>query len=291
MLKGSIVALITPMREDGRIDYPSLEKLIDFHVENHTDGIVSVGTSGESATLDIDQQIEVIGKTVEMAAGRIPIIAGTGGNSTSEAVELTARAAQMDIYACLLVVPYYNKPTQHGLYQHFKHIAEAVDIPQILYNVPGRTALDMDNDTVIALSKIANIVGIKDATGDVSRVAELASGCGDAFVLYSGDDATTLAFIAAGGHGCISVTANVAPRYMHDMCLAAIAGDMEHAAQLNDRLNLLHSTLFLESNPIPAKWALYEMGYVEKGIRLPLTVFSKQYHARLRDAMEHAQVI
>ena len=291
MLKGSLVALITPMYEDRSIDYNSLKKLIDFHVENQTDGIISVGTSGESATLDIDQQIDIIGKTVEMADGRIPVIAGTGGNSTSEAIELTRRAAQLDVYACLLVVPYYNKPTQHGLYQHFKKIAETIDIPQILYNVPGRTALDMDNDTVVDLSRIPNIIGIKDATADISRVAEFASRCGDGFVLYSGDDATTLAFIAEGGHGCISVTANVAPKLMHEMCMAALAGDMERASQLNNQLSLLHVALFLESNPIPAKWALYEMGYITKGIRLPLTEFSGKYRDQLRDAMAHARVI
>ena len=291
MLKGSLVALITPMYEDRSIDYNSLKKLIDFHVENQTDGIISVGTSGESATLDIDQQIDIIGKTVEVADGRIPVIAGTGGNSTSEAIELTRRAAQLDVYACLLVVPYYNKPTQHGLYQHFKKIAETVDIPQILYNVPGRTALDMDNDTVVDLSRIPNIIGIKDATADISRVAEFASRCGDGFVLYSGDDATTLAFIAEGGHGCISVTANVAPKLMHEMCMAALAGDMERASQLNNQLSLLHVALFLESNPIPAKWALYEMGYITKGIRLPLTEFSGKYRDQLRDAMAHARVI
>ncbi len=290
MLKGSLVALITPMEEDGSIDYSGLKKLVDFHVENRTAGIISVGTSGESATLDIEQQLEVIGKTVEMAAGRIPIIAGTGGNSTSEAVELTSRVVKLGIYACLLVVPYYNKPTQHGLYQHFKYIAEAVDIPQILYNVPGRTALDMNNDTVAELSRIPNIVGIKDATGDISRVAEFVSRCGPDFALYSGDDATTLAFIAAGGHGCISVTANVAPKLMHEMCAAAIAGELAHAKELNGRLEPLHAALFLESNPIPVKWALYEMGYAKKGIRLPLTAFSEKYHDQLRDAMAHAQV-
>ncbi|WP_424946765.1 4-hydroxy-tetrahydrodipicolinate synthase [Candidatus Spongiihabitans sp.] len=288
MLKGSLVALITPMEEDGGIDYVALKKLVDFHVENQTDGIISVGTSGESATLDIDQQIEIIGKTVEMAAGRIPVIAGTGGNSTSEAVELTRRAAQLDVYACLLVVPYYNKPTQHGLYQHFEHIAEAVDIPQILYNVPGRTALDMNNDTVADLSRIPNIVGIKDATGDISRVAEFVSRCGQDFALYSGDDATTLAFIAEGGHGCISVTANVAPKLMHEMCAAAIAGDLARAEKLNGQLAPLHAALFLESNPIPVKWALYEMGYVKKGIRLPLTALSEKYRDQLRDAMAHS---
>lgn len=289
MLKGSLVALITPMEEDGSIDYSGLKKLVDFHVASQTDGIISVGTSGESATLDIAQQLEVIGKTVELADGRIPVIAGTGGNATSEAVELTSRAAALGVYACLLVVPYYNKPTQHGLYQHFKYIAETVDIPQILYNVPGRTALDMNNDTVVQLCKIPNIVGIKDATGDIARVAEFVGRCGSDFALYSGDDATTLAFIAEGGHGCISVTANVAPKLMHEMCSAALAGDMARAEQLNSQLAPLHAALFLESNPIPVKWALYEMGYVKQGIRLPLTTFSEKYHEQLRAAMAHAQ--
>ncbi len=291
MLKGSLVALITPMEEDGSIDYRGLQKLVDFHVENQTDGIISVGTSGESATLDIDQQIEVIGRTVEMAAGRIPIIAGTGGNSTTEAVELTSRAAELGVYACLLVVPYYNKPTQHGLYQHFEFIAESVDIPQILYNVPGRTALDMANDTVVDLARIPNIVGIKDATGDIPRVADFVNKCGSDFALYSGDDATTLQFIIAGGHGCISVTANVVPGLMHEMCIAAIAGEMDNATQLNQRLDPLHTALFLESNPIPVKWALCEMGYVKKGIRLPLTEFSEKFHAQLKAAMSNAGVV
>lgn len=290
MLKGSLVAIITPMQEDGSVDYLALKKLVEFHVENQTDGIISVGTSGESATLDINQQLEVISNTMEMAAGRIPIIAGTGGNSTSEAMELTSRAAQLGVYACLLVVPYYNKPTQHGLYQHFKYIAESVDIPQILYNVPGRTALDMNNDTVVQLAKIPNIIGIKDATGDVSRVAEFVSRCGEGFALYSGDDATTLAFIAEGGHGCVSVTANVAPKLMHEMCTAAIAGDMVRAEALNARLAPLHAALFLESNPIPVKWALYEMGFVKKGIRLPLTAFSEKYRDQLLAAMMQAEV-
>ena len=291
MLKGSLVALITPMDDQGNIDYVALKNLIDFHVESQTDGLISVGTSGESATLDIDLQIEVIAKTMELAAGRIPIIAGTGGNSTVEAVELTERAAALGVDACLLVVPYYNKPTQHGLYQHFKYIAEAVDVPQILYNVPGRTSLDMVNDTIVDLSKIPNIIGVKEASGDVSRVADLLSRCGDDFGLYSGDDGTTLDFIAEGGHGCISVTANVAPKLMHEMCFAAIAGDMDRASEINQRLDPLHSALFLESNPIPAKWALFEMGYTTKGIRLPLTVFSDKYHDELRAAMSTAGVL
>ena len=211
-ISGSIVALVTPMFEDGSIDYASLGRLVDFHVDNGTDGIVSVGTSGESATLDMDEQIEVIAQTVAFAAGRIPVIAGTGGNSTAEALELTERAAALGVQACLLVVPYYNKPTQHGLVRHFTHIAERVEVPLLLYNVPGRTALDMANDTVVRLAQVPNIVGLKDATADISRVAELAAGCGPGFTLYSGDDATTLALIKAGGHGCISVTANVAPQ-------------------------------------------------------------------------------
>ncbi|NKB62345.1 MAG: 4-hydroxy-tetrahydrodipicolinate synthase [Gammaproteobacteria bacterium] len=290
MLKGSIVAIVTPMLEDGRIDYDGLEKLVDFHVESKTDGIVSVGTSGESATMDIDEQIEVIAKTVEMARSRIPIIAGTGANSTSEALELTSRAAALGVEACLLVVPYYNKPTQHGLYEHFKLLAEQVDIPQILYNVPGRTSLDMQNDTVVELSKISNIIGIKDATADIPRVADFVARCAPGFALYSGDDATTLEFIKAGGHGCISVTANVAPAKMHEMCQAALAGDMVTAETLNDQLDGLHGSLFLESNPIPAKWAVSELGFMGKGIRLPLTEFSAEYHQAVRDAMARAGV-
>ncbi len=291
MLKGSLVALITPMQADGSIDYAALEKLVNFHVENQTGGIVSVGTSGEASTLDIDLQIQVIATTVEMAAGRIPVIAGTGGNSTTEAVELTSRAAALNVYACLLVVPYYNKPTQHGLYQHFKRIAEAVDTRQILYNVPGRTSLDMHNDTIVDLARIPNIIGVKEASGNVSRVADLAGRCGKEFALYSGDDGTTLNFIARGGHGCISVTANVAPKLMSEMCRAAIAGDMTRATGINQCLQPLHAALFLESNPIPVKWALAEMGYVAAGIRLPLTVFSEKFHAELRAAMRHAGVM
>jgi len=269
MIKGSLVALITPMFEDGSVDYDGLKKLVDFHVENATDAIISVGTSGESATMDIPEQLEVIARTVEFAAGRIPVIAGTGGNSTTEALELTEKAAALDIEACLLVVPYYNKPTQEGLYQHFKYIAERVDIPQILYNVPGRTALDMDNDTVVRLSEVENITGIKDATADVPRVADFVARCGPDFSLYSGDDATTLEFIKAGGHGCISVTANIAPAKMHQMCTAALAGDHATAEKLNDELDGLHSELFVE----------------------PLTWFSQPYHDQLEAAMQRAGVL
>ena len=291
MIKGSLVALITPMFEDGSVDYDGLKKLVDFHVENATDAIISVGTSGESATMDIPEQLEVIARTVEFAAGRIPVIAGTGGNSTTEALELTEKAAALDIEACLLVVPYYNKPTQEGLYQHFKYIAERVDIPQILYNVPGRTALDMHNDTVVRLSEVENITGIKDATADVPRVADFVARCGPDFSLYSGDDATTLEFIKAGGHGCISVTANIAPAKMHQMCTAALAGDHATAEKLNDELDGLHSELFVESNPIPAKWAANRMGLIGKGIRLPLTWFSQPYHDQLEAAMQRAGVL
>ncbi|MCY3769171.1 MAG: 4-hydroxy-tetrahydrodipicolinate synthase [Gammaproteobacteria bacterium] len=291
MLTGSLVAMITPMDEEGGIDYHGLRKLVDFHVENQTDAIIATGTTGESATLDIDEQIDVIGKTVDFAAGRIPIVAGTGGNSTSEALELTQRAAALGVHACLLVVPYYNKPTQHGLYLHFRHLAEAVDVPQILYNVPSRTALDMENDTVVKLAQIPNIAGIKDATSDIPRVGDFKARCGDDFAIYSGNDDTALQLIEAGGHGCISVTANVAPGMMHEMCSAAVSGDLERARKLNARLDPLHDALFLESNPIPAKWALHEMGYVAKGIRLPLTVFSGQYHEQLRQAMRTAGVL
>lgn len=291
MLKGSLVAIVTPMELDGSIDYPALQNLIDFHVESGTDGIVSVGTTGESATLTIDEQIEIISKTLDGVGGRVPVIAGTGGNSTSEAVELTFRAAKLGVYACLLVVPYYNKPTQEGLYQHFKFIAEAVDIPQILYNVPGRTALDMVNDTVVRLSSIPNIIGIKDATSDIPRVRHCKDGCGEDFAVYSGSDDTVLDLIKAGGDGCISVTANVAPKQMHEMCKAALAGDFETAAKINASLDSLHDSLFHESNPIPVKWALSQMGYITEGIRLPLTVFSGQHHDGLRQAMKTAGVI
>ena len=291
MIKGSLVALVTPMFDDGRVDDDSLKKLVDFHVESGTDAIISVGTSGESATLDIPEQIDVIGKTVEYAAGRIPVIAGTGGNSTKEAMELTEQSAKFDIAACLLVVPYYNKPTQEGLYQHFRAIAEGVDIPQLLYNVPGRTSLDMGNDTVVRLSEVDNIIGIKDATADISRVADFRARCSADFVLYSGDDGTTLEFIKAGGDGCISVTANVAPAKMHQMCMAALEGDYPLADKLNDELDGLHGGLFLESNPMPAKWAVARLGLMPEGIRLPLTWFSDKYHGELEAAMQRAGVI
>ncbi len=288
MFHGSMVALVTPMQDDGSVDFDSLARLVEFHVENGTDAIVAMGTTGESATLDEKEHCQVISRVVEMAAGRIPVIAGTGANSTSEAIHLTRCAMAAGADACLLVTPYYNKPTQEGLYQHFRAVAEAVAVPQILYNVPGRTAVDMSNDTVERLASISNIVGIKDATGDMARGKDLVERCGDRIDIYSGDDATTLELMKLGGKGGISVTANVAPRDMHEMCSAALAGEVDKAAALNDRLMPLHQNLFIESNPIPVKWALHEMGLIPAGIRLPLTPFSESHHDTLRQAMKSA---
>ncbi|MDH5444837.1 MAG: 4-hydroxy-tetrahydrodipicolinate synthase [Gammaproteobacteria bacterium] len=291
MIQGSLVALVTPMLDDGSVDSGSLAQLIEFHIENGTDGIVAVGTTGESATLDEKEHCEVVRQVVEMVAGRIPVIAGTGSNSTREAISLTQCAKQAGVDACLLVTPYYNKPTQEGLYQHYKAVAEAVDIPQILYNVPGRTSVDMLTETVVRLSKVKNIVGVKEATGDIQRAKDILAQCGNEFALYSGDDATGMEFMLSGGHGVISVTSNVAPRTMHEMCVAAIAGDRETATLINDRLMGLHNKLFVEANPIPVKWALYEMGLIPNGIRLPLTVLSDSQHDVLRQAMQQAGVI
>lgn len=291
MLKGSLVAMITPMLDNGDVDHEGLGRLVEFHVESGTDAILSVGTTGESATLTIDEQIQVIGRTMECAAGRIPVIAGTGGNSTAEAIELTSRAAELGVHSCLLVVPYYNKPTQQGLYEHFSLIAETVDIPQILYNVPSRTVLDMANDTVVRLSAVPNIVGIKDATSDIPRVADLKQRCGGDFAVYSGNDDTALDLIKAGGDGCISVTANAAPALMHEMCMAAVDGDLGRADELDRQLAPLHGALFLETSPIPVKWALHEMGYIESGIRLPLTRFSSQYRDQLRCVMQDLGIL
>ena len=291
MIQGSLVALVTPMLDDGSVDSGSLAQLIEFHIENGTDGIVAVGTTGESATLDEKEHCEVVRQVVEMVAGRIPVIAGTGSNSTREAISLTQCAKQAGVDACLLVTPYYNKPIQEGLYQHYKAVAEAVDIPQILYNVPGRTSVDMLTETVVRLSKVKNIVGVKEATGDIQRAKDILAQCGNEFALYSGDDATGMEFMLSGGHGVISVTSNVAPRTMHEMCVAAIAGDRETATLINDRLMGLHNKLFVEANPIPVKWALYEMGLIPNGIRLPLTVLSDSQHDVLRQAMQQAGVI
>ncbi len=291
MFNGSMVALVTPMLEGGAIDFDSLTALIEFHIKQKTDAIVAVGTSGESATLDVDEHCAVIRHAVETAAGRIPVIAGTGANSTSEAIELTESAKASGATAALLVTPYYNKPTQEGLYQHYKLIAETVDIPQILYNVPGRTACDMLPETVGRLSQVDNIVGIKDATGDLSRVAIHQALCIDGFELYSGDDMTTVDFIALGGQGCISVTANVAPDRMHDMCMAALEGDLGRAREINAELIPLHRDLFLEANPIPVKWALHEMGRIGSAIRLPLTPLSESCRPVLVASMQAAGVL
>ncbi|MDX2504111.1 MAG: 4-hydroxy-tetrahydrodipicolinate synthase [Gammaproteobacteria bacterium] len=288
MFSGSMVALVTPMHADGGVDQESLAKLVEFHVENGTDAIVAVGTTGESATLNEKEHCQVIKLVVGMVNNRIAVIAGTGANSTSEAIELTQCAMQAGADAGLLVTPYYNKPTQEGLYQHFKKIAETVAIPQILYNVPGRTAVDMLPETVARLSGIANIVGIKEATGDLQRGKQIIDECGDKLDVYSGDDATAMELILLGARGDISVTANVAPRAMHEMCAAALAGDRETATAINNRLLALHSKLFVESNPIPVKWALYEMGLIPEGIRLPLTPLDAQYHDVIRDAIKQA---
>jgi 4-hydroxy-tetrahydrodipicolinate synthase len=285
-----MVALVTPMNADGSVSDASLAELVEFHIQKGTDAIVAVGTTGESATLDFDEHCLVIRKTVDLVAGRIPVIAGTGANSTSEAIELTRCAMQAGADACLLVTPYYNKPTQEGLYLHHRAIAEAVPIPQILYNVPGRTAVDMHNDTAVRLAEIANIVGLKDATGDLDRARDLVARCGDRIDLYSGDDATSMEFLLLGGKGVISVTANVVPAEMHQMCAAAIQGDRATAEAINARIELLHKNLFLEANPIPVKWALEQMGLIPEGIRLPLTRLSERYHAPVREALAAAGI-
>ncbi|WP_339474279.1 4-hydroxy-tetrahydrodipicolinate synthase [Pseudomonas sp. RL_5y_Pfl2_69] len=291
MIAGSMVALVTPMDAQGRLDWDALSKLVDFHLQEGTNAIVAVGTTGESATLDVNEHIEVIRHVVKQVAGRIPVIAGTGANSTREAIELTANAKAAGADACLLVTPYYNKPTQEGLYQHFKAIAEAVDIPQILYNVPGRTACDMLPATVVRLSTVPNIIGIKEATGDLTRVPAILAGVSSDFLVYSGDDATAVELILLGGKGNISVTANVAPRDMSDLCAAAMRGDAATARALHEKLMPLNKTLFIESNPIPVKWALHEMGLMSDGIRLPLTWLSEPCHEPLRQAMRQSGVL
>jgi 4-hydroxy-tetrahydrodipicolinate synthase len=291
MFHGSMVALVTPMFGDGTIDEDSLQRLVDFHVENHTDAIVSVGTTGESATLDEAEHCHVVRRTVEMAAGRIPVIAGTGANSTHEAIILTRCAMEAGVDACLLVTPYYNKPTQEGLYLHFRAVAEAVPVPQILYNVPSRTACDMLPETVERLSSISNIVGIKEATGNLDRAREIMDRCGDRLDVYSGDDATAMELILLGGKGNISVTANVAPAGMHEMCTAALAGDRDGAEAVNRSLEILHRVLFVQSNPIPVKWALHEMGLIPPGIRLPMTPLAAEFHDTVRQALRQAGVL
>ncbi|MFM9836179.1 MAG: 4-hydroxy-tetrahydrodipicolinate synthase [Methylophilaceae bacterium] len=290
MLQGSLVAIVTPMFEDGSLDLDALRNLIDFHIKAGTDGIVIVGTSGESPTVTVDEHCLLIKTTVEHVAGRVPVIAGTGANSTSEAIELTQAAKDSGVDACLLVTPYYNKPTQEGLYQHFATVAAAVDIPQILYNVPGRTSCDMSNDTVLRLAKVKNIVGIKDATGGIERGTDLLLRAPKEFAIYSGDDATGMVLMLLGGHGVISVTANVAPKLMHEMCVAAMSGKVAQACAANAKLFGLHQKLFIEANPIPVKWALQEMGLIKAGIRLPMVNLSAQFHEVLRTAMKSAEI-
>lgn len=290
MIQGSMVALVTPMETDGALDVPSLRNLVEFHIEQGTDAIVAVGTTGESATLNEDEHCEVIRLVVEQVRGRVPVIAGTGANATSEAIGLTRRAKEAGANACLLVTPYYNKPTQEGLYLHHKAVAEAVDIPQILYNVPGRTACDMLPETAARLSHLPNIIGIKEATGDLARLSEILRLARPGFLLYSGDDATACEFCLRGGKGVISVTANVAPRLMHEMVAAAMAGDRDRAEAIDAQLTGLHRDLFIESNPIPAKWAVSDMGLMGQGIRLPLTWLSADKCERVRAAMRQAGV-
>lgn len=292
IIQGSIVAIVTPMFEDGSVDWKGLEKLVEWHIAQGTNSIVAVGTTGEASTLSLAEHTQVIKEIVRVANKRIPIIAGTGANSTHEAIELTKEAKELGADAALLVTPYYNKPTQEGLYQHYKAIAEAVDLPQILYNVPGRTGVDMLNETVIRLADIPQIIGIKDATGDVPRGQALIEGLrGKEMTVYSGDDATAYQLIALGALGNISVTANVAPKEMSQICAAAISGDAEHAEALNNEIANLHNILFCESNPIPVKWALHEMGLIGTGIRLPLTPLAEQYRTPLREALNASGVI
>ncbi len=291
MIKGSIVAIVTPMQDDGSLDMAAFRALIDFHVEQGTDGIVVVGTTGESPTVNVEEHELLISEAVKHAAKRIPIIAGTGANSTREAIELAAFSKTAGADASLTVVPYYNKPTQEGLYLHFKAIAEAVDMPHILYNVPGRTGADMSNDTVLRLAQIPNIVGIKDATGNIERGSDLLQRAPKDFAVYSGDDASTLALILLGAHGTISVTANVAPKLMHEMCFAALNGELAKARDINFRLLGLHRNLFVEASPIPVKWAVARMGMMKNVLRLPLTTLSPTAYAKVEAAMRQAGVL
>lgn len=292
MISGSIVALLTPMHPDSlEVDWDALKKLVDWHIEQGTNSIVAVGTTGESATLNVAEHAQVISVVVQQAAGRIPIIAGTGANSTAEAIELTQAAADAGADACLLVTPYYNKPTQEGLYLHYRAIAEAVAIDQILYNVPGRTACDMLPETVLRLSAIDNIVGIKEATGDLERARQIIDLCPEGFAIYSGDDETARELMLLGGHGDISVTANVAPKLMSEMCAAALSGDADRAQAIDIKLAGLHSSLFVEANPIPVKWAVAELGLLANALRLPMTPLSESHHEVVRAAMRSAELV
>ncbi|QWD79145.1 4-hydroxy-tetrahydrodipicolinate synthase [Polynucleobacter sp. MWH-Spelu-300-X4] len=294
-ISGSLVAIVTPMHADGSLDLPALRQLIDWHIAEGTDGIVIVGTTGESPTVSVEEHCELIKVTVEHTAKRIPIIAGTGGNSTSEAIELTEYAKKVGADASLQVVPYYNKPTQEGMYQHFKTIAEKVDLPVILYNVPGRTVADMANETVIRLAKVPGITGIKDATGNLERGTQLIAGLKAAgahdFAVYSGDDLTALFLMLMGGQGNISVTANVAPKLMHELCVAAMAGDMARTREIQYKLLAVHKSMFIEANPIPVKWALHAMGRMDSGIRLPLTTLSDASQEQVRQALKAAGLL
>ena len=291
MFKGSMVAIATPMNGDGSLDYESLERLIEFHIENKTDVIVSVGTTGESATLNFKEHSEVIKATLSVVNKRIPVIAGSGANSTSEAIELTQRSKELGADGCLLVTPYYNKPTQNGLYEHYKMIADKVNIPQILYNVPGRTSVDMLPDTVHKLSSHPNIIAIKEASGNLERSKELLEKCADNISIFTGDDKTSVRDLLLGFKGNISVTANVAPLSMHEMCKFAIEGNAEEANKINSKLDILHDNLFAESNPIPVKWALHRMGLIKKGIRLPLTWLDSKYENILEESLYNAGII
>ncbi|MDH3236328.1 MAG: 4-hydroxy-tetrahydrodipicolinate synthase [Alphaproteobacteria bacterium] len=289
-LQGSLVAVVTPMQDDGGLDLDAFRTLIDWHIKEGTDGVVVVGTTGESPTVDFDEHHLVIKTAVDHAAGRIPVIAGTGANATREAIELAAYAKQAGADMSLSVVPYYNKPSQEGLYRHFRAVAEAVDIPHILYNVPGRTVADLQNDTTLRLAEIPNIVGIKDATANLERGADLLRRKPKEFLVFSGDDATALALMLLGGNGVISVTANAAPRLMREMCAAALAGNVVRAREINNKLLGLHRHLFCEANPIPVKWAVQQMGLIKGGIRLPLTPLAPPFHDRVRDAMRQAGI-
>jgi 4-hydroxy-tetrahydrodipicolinate synthase len=290
IIQGSLPAIVTPMHADGSLDLPRLKSLVDWHIREGSDGIVVVGTTGESPTVNFDEHCQLIETVVEQAAGRVPVIAGTGANSTAEAIELAGFAAKSGASAHLSVVPYYNKPTQEGLYQHFKAIAEAVNLPLVLYNVPGRTGADLANDTALRLAKVPGIVGIKDATGNIERGTDLLKRAPQSFSVLSGDDATALALTLLGGRGVISVTANVAPRLMHEMIAAALAGDLATARTINFRLLSLHRDLFVEANPIPVKWACVEMGLIENGQRLPMTTLSPEHHERVRSALREAGI-
>lgn len=291
MIQGSIVAIVTPMHEDGSLDLAGLRKLIDWHIAEGTDGIVIVGTTGESPTVSVEEHCDLIKLAVDHVAKRIPVIAGTGGNSTAEAIELTAYARSVGADASLSVVPYYNRPTQEGLYQHFRKVAESVDLPVILYNVPGRTVADMTNDTILRLSQVPGITGVKDATGNIARGTDLLRLAHGSFAVYSGDDPTAMALMLCGAKGNISVTANIAPRSMHLLCSAAMQGRVNEAVQINNTLLPLHNKLFVEPNPVPVKWAMHELGLIPPGIRLPLVALGAQYQETVRAALRESGLL